>query len=389
MKKLALAVLIAFVAVAFLAMGPTNSFAQQQQKKIEKFGEDKRIAEWSKKKFETSTEKFNWRMSDPWAGLNYHDMVIHFADTVRACSGGRLEIKVFPTGAIVPAMEIFEATSKGTLDAFHSWPGYWKGRNEAFVAYASVPFGLDNEGYNIWYYERGGKEMFDELYGRFNMKPFFCGNTGNEIGMHSNKRATKLTDFKGMKVRTVGWYMDILTKMGVSVTPLPGAEVYLALERGVVDAAEFSTPGANISTGFHEITKYAIMPGIHQTSCQFDVAINMDKWKALPEDLKIIVETAAKETQLWANAWAENMNIEAIKIMKAKTEFVKLDDATIVDFAKASFDYLNELSAKNPDVKKVLDSQENFKQEFAEWRDLRGRLAPWPQADILKGRLTQ
>jgi len=389
MKKLALAVLVVFVAVAFVAMGPTNSFAQQQKQKIEKFGEDKRIQEWSKKKFETSNKTFNWRMSDPWGGLNFHDMAIHFADTVRACSGGRLNIKVFPTGAIVPAMEIFEATSKGTLDAFHSWPGYWKGRNEAFCAYASVPFGLDNEGYNIWYYERGGKAMFDELYGRFGMVPFFCGNVGMEIGMHSNKRATKLDEFKGMKVRTVGWYMDILTKMGVSVTPLPGAEVYLALERGVVDAAEFSSPSANIPAGFHEITKFAIMPGVHQPSCQFDVVFNKKKWDELPEDLKIIVETAAKETQLWSNAWQENLNIEAIKIMEKTTEFVKMDDAAIVAFAKASFEYLDDLASKNPDVKKVLDSQENFKQEYAKWRDLRGRVAPWPKADVLKGRLTQ
>jgi TRAP-type mannitol/chloroaromatic compound transport system substrate-binding protein len=210
-----------------------------------------------------------------------------------------------------------------------------------------------------------------------------------EIGMHSNKRATKLEDFKGMKVRTVGWYMDILTKMGVSVTPLPGAEVYLALERGVVDAAEFSSPSANIPAGFHEITKFAIMPGVHQPSCQFDVVFNKKKWDELPEDLKIIVETAAKETQLWAWAWQENLNIGALKLMAAKTEFVKMDDATIVEFAKTSFAYLDELAAKNPDVKKVLDSQELFKQEFAQWRDLRSRLAPWPKADVLKGKLSQ
>jgi TRAP-type mannitol/chloroaromatic compound transport system substrate-binding protein len=131
------------------------------------------------------------------------------------------------------------------------------------------------------------------------------------------------------------------------------------------------------------------MPGVHQPSCQFDVAINMDKWKALPEDLKIIVETAAKETQLWSNAWSENLNIEALKMISAKSEFVKMDDATIVDFAKASFQFLDDLKKKDPDVKKVLDSQEKFKDDFAAWRDLRGRLAPWPQADVLKGRLTQ
>jgi TRAP-type mannitol/chloroaromatic compound transport system substrate-binding protein len=389
MKKLALAILIAFVAVAFLAMGPTNSFAQVQQKKIEKFGEDKRSAEWAKKKWETSTKKFNWRMSDPWSALLFHDMAQHFCDSVKAVSGGRLDIKLFPTGAIVPAMEIFEATSKGTLDAFHSWPGYWKGRAEAFVAFASVPFGLDTEGYNIWYYERGGKAMFDELYGRFGMVPFFCGNVGQELGLHSNKRATSLADFKGMKVRTVGWYMDILTQMGVSVTPLPGPEIYLALERGVIDAVEFSSPATNVPAGYHEITKYVIEPGVHQPSCQFDVVFNKKKWDELPEDLKVIVEICAKETQLWAWAWQENLNIDALKLMGKTTQFVKMDDATIVEFAKVSFKYLDDLAAKDPDVKKVLDSQELFKKEFAQWRDLRGRLAPWPKEDVLKGRLTQ
>jgi TRAP-type mannitol/chloroaromatic compound transport system substrate-binding protein len=388
MKKFASVVGVLFIALAFVAAGSSGALAQQKAK-IQKFGEDMRIKEWANKKWETSTQKFNLRMSDPWGGLNFHDITMHFADSVRACSGGRLDIKVFPTGAIVPAMEIFEATSKGTLDAFHSWPGYWKGRNEAFVAYASVPFGLDVEGYNIWYYERGGKAMFDELYGKFGLVPFFCGNVGQELGLHSNKKAMKLDDFKGMKVRTVGWYMDILTKMGVSVTPLPGPEIYLALERGVIDACEFSSPAANIPSGFHEITKFVIEPGVHQPSCQFDVVFNKAKFDALPDDLKAIVEICAKETQLWAWAWQENLNIEALKLMGKSTEFVKMDDATIVEFAKTSFAYLDDLASKNPDVKKVLDSQELYKKEFAQWRDLRSRLAPWPKEDVLKGRLTQ
>ncbi len=388
MKKLGLAVLVIFVAAAFVAGAPFNSFAQQKQK-IEKFGEDKRIKEWANKKWETSNKKITMRMSDPWGGLNFHDISQHFADSVRAASGGRLDIKVFPTGAIVPAMEIFEATSKGTLDVFHSWPGYWKGRNEAFVAFASVPFGLDVEGYNIWYYERGGDQMLDELYGKFNLKPFFCGNVGQELGLHSNKRATKMEDFKGMKIRTPGWYMDILTLLGASVTPLPGSEIYLALERGVIDAAEFSTPAANVPSGFHEITKYVIEPGVHQPSCQFDVVFNMKRWQELPEDLKQIVEICAKETQLWAWAWQENLNIEALKIIGKSTEYVKMDDAAIVEFAKVTFKYLDDLAAKQPDVKKVLDSQELFKTEYAQWRDLRSRVAPWPREMVLKGRLLQ
>jgi TRAP-type mannitol/chloroaromatic compound transport system substrate-binding protein len=385
MKKLGLMMLVLAVAVAFA----TTGFAQMKKAKIEKFGEDKRALAWKDKKWTTSDKKFFWRISDPWGGLNFAEITKHFCDSVRANSGGRLDIKWFPTGAIVPAMEIFDATAKGTLDAFHSWPGYWKGRNEAFVAFASVPFGLDNEGYNIWYYERGGKEMFDELYGRYGLVPFFCGNVGQELGLHSNKRATKIADFKGMKIRTVGWYMDILTQLGASVTPLPGPEIYVALERGVIDACEFSTPAANIPSGFHEITKYVIEPGVHQPSCQFDVVINKKKWDELPDDLKAIVEICAKETQLWANAWQENLNIEALRIIGKSTEFVKMDDATIVDFARTSFKYLDDLSAKNSDVKKVLDSQEDFKKEFAFWREMRSKVAPWPKDMVLKGKLLQ
>lgn len=390
MKKVALFFLVLTVAFAFVTAGATDSFAQAKKKsKIEKFGEDKRAIEWKNKKYATSNKTYNWRISDPWGGLNFAEITKHFCDSVRACSGGRLNIKWFPTGAIVPAMEIFDATAKGTLDAFHSWPGYWKGRDEAFVAFASVPFGLDNEGYNIWYYERGGKQMFDELYGRFGLKPFFCANVGQELGLHSNKKATKMSDFKGMRIRTPGWYMDILTLLGASVTPLPGSEIYVALERGVIDACEFSSPAANIPAGFHEITKYVIEPGVHQPSCQFDVVFNKKKWDELPQDLKDIVEICAAETQLWANSWQENLNIEALKIMKKTTEFVKMDDATVVEFAKTTFKYLDDLSAKHPFTKKVLDSQEEFKKEFAFWREMRGGVAPWPRDMVLKGRLMQ
>ena len=248
MKRIALVLFTLIVAVAFCAATPMNSFAQQK-KKVEKFGEDQRAKEWKHKKWTTSDKKFTWRASDPWGGLLFHDWLIHFADSVRACSGGRLDIKVFQTGAIVPAMEIFDAVSKGTLDAAHSWPGYWKGRNEAFTAFASVPFGLDNEGYNIWYYERGGDKMFNDLYGRYGMVAFFCGNSGQELGIHSNVRATKMSELKGLKVRTVGWYQDILTRLGVNVTPLPGPEIYLALERGVIDGCEFSSPAVNYPQG--------------------------------------------------------------------------------------------------------------------------------------------
>jgi TRAP-type mannitol/chloroaromatic compound transport system substrate-binding protein len=385
MKKVGLGILAMMIAIALNSTG----LAQTTKAKIQRFGEDRRALAWKTKKWTTSDKKTTWRISDPWGGLNYAEITKHFCDTVRAASGGRLDIKWFPTGAIVPAMELFDTTAKGTLDAFHSWPGYWKGVNEAFIAYASVPFGLDVEGYNIWYYERGGKEMFDELYGRYGLVPFFCGNVGQGLGLLSNKRATVIEDFKGMRIATIGWYMDILTQLGASVIPLPGPEVYTALERGVVDACEFSTPAASIPSGLHEVSKYVIQPGVHRPSSQFDVVINKKRWDELPDDLKAIVEISAKETQLWAHAWQENLNMEALKIIGKNAEFVKMDDATIVEFAKTSFKYLEDLAAKHPDVKKVLDSQGEFKREFAFWREMRSGVAPWPKEMVLKGKLMQ
>ncbi len=391
MKRMALVLLALVIALAFTRVTVTSAFAEDKKpaKKITKFGEDERAKEWKGKRWTTSTKKFTWRASDPWGGLIFHDFLIHFADSVRAASGGRLNIKVFQTGAIVPAMEVFDAVSKGTLDCGHSWPGYWKGKNEAFVAFASVPFGLDVEGYNIWYYQRGGEKMLSDLYGRYNMVSFFCGNSGQELGIHSNKRATKMEDFKGMKIRTVGWYQDILNSLGANVTPLPGPEIYLALERGVIDGCEFSSPAINLPQGFYEITKYVIEPGVHQPSCQCDVFINKKKWDELPDDLKAIVKICAKETQLWAWAWVEGLNIEAIEKMGKKVEYVQMDDATIIEFAKKTKQYLDALSAKNPDVKKVLDSQDKFKKDFAPWRKIRGGVTPWPYDRFVKGELRQ
>ena len=364
----------------------------QAADKREKFGADKRH-EAVKKELRTikpSTETFKWKMVMPWSkGLLFYDMAQHFADSVMLASGGRLEIKVFSAGELVGAMESFDAVSKGSAEVGHDWPGYWMGKDQNFNSFASVPFGLDAEGYNIWLYERGGLEQMQELYGKYNLYVLPAGNGGQEMGFFSNKKATTMEDFKGMRVRTPGWYMDIMTKLGASVTPLPGGEIYLALERGVIDAAEFSTPAINYPMGFDEITKYVIEPGIHQPSVQCSVFFNKDAYDKLPADLKYIIDIAAKETQLWSTAWQENLNIEAIKLFKEKVEFVRMSDEAITSFAKVTKDYLDELKAKHPNVKVTLDSQEQFKKDFAEWREIRGGLAPWPIDDYINGKRLQ
>jgi TRAP-type mannitol/chloroaromatic compound transport system substrate-binding protein len=354
----------------------------------EKFGADTRHDQVAKLKVETGKEKHRWKMVLPWSkGLLFYDLALHFSDTVRLCSGGRLEIKVFSAGELVPAMEIFDAVAKGSFESGHDWPGYWQGKDQAFTAFASVPYGLDAELYNIWLYERGGLEMMQELYGRYGLFVLPGGNVGQELGLQSRKRAEKIPDFKGLKVRTAGWYMDILNQLGASAVATPGGEVYLSLQTGVLDAAEFSSPAVNWPMGFDEVTSYAIQPGVHQPSCQFAFFFNKQAYDKLEDDLKWILDTAAKETQLWSYSWINNLNSEAIRRFKEKIEIVRMDDEAIVEFAKTSHKYLEDLKAKNEFLKKVLDSQEDLKVDFADWRDSRRGVTPWPIEQVMNGRL--
>ncbi len=353
-----------------------------------KFGADKRIEEVKNLKVKTSTEKHRWKMVLPWSkGLLFYDMAVHFCDTVRLASGGRLDIKAFSAGELVPAMEIFDAVSKGSFDAGHDWPGYWKGKNEAFITVASVPYGLDAELYNIWLYERGGLEEMQALYAPYNLFALPGGQVGQEMGLNSSKRASTMEDFKGMKVRTWGWYLDILNELGASGVATPGGEVYLSLQTGVLDAAEFSSPAVNYPMGFDEVTQYIIQPGVHQPACQFAFFFNKDSYDKLGDDLKWILDTAAKETQLWSYSWINNLNAEAIRRFKEKSEIVMMDEKAIVDFAKTTQAYMEKVKARCPDCKRLLESQEALKKDFADWRSARAGVTPWPMDDVVKGKL--
>jgi TRAP-type mannitol/chloroaromatic compound transport system substrate-binding protein len=380
-------ILISLSIVLVVSLAANFAFSGEKR---EKFGVDSRAQVAKRVRFKPSTEKFRWKMVMPWSkGLLIYDIAAHFCDSVRLASAGRLDIKPFSAGELVPAMQTFDAVSQGSAQVGHDWPGYWKGKNEAFVAYSSVPFGLDGEGYNIWLYEKGGLEMMQELYGRYNLYVLPCGQCGQEMGLFSNKRASRMEEFKGLRVRTPGWYMDIMNNLGASVSPLPGGEIYLALERGVIDAAEFSSPAINYPMGFDEITKYVIQPGVHQPGVQFTVFFNKDAYAKLPEDLKWIVDIAARETQLWAYNWINGLNAEAIRRFKEKIEFVKMDPETMIQFRKTTKEYLDSLKAKFPDVKKALDSQEAFLKSYADWREARGGVAPWPYETYISGKILE
>ena len=380
------------ISTVLLVLTLCMSSAMAQEKKRGKFGEDPRHSIAKRVKFKPSDQQFQWKMVTPWStGLLFYDIAVHFCDSVRLASAGRLDIKPFPSGVgeIVPAFQVFDAVAKGSVQAGHDWPGYWKGHNEAFVAFGSVPFGLDAEGYNIWLYERGGLEMMQELYGRFNLIAFPGGQCGQEMGLLSNKPATKLEDYKDLTVRTVGWYMDILNQTGASSSPMPGGEVFTSLKTGLLDAAEFSSPAINYPMGLGETTKYALQPGAHQPGVQCAVFFNQDAWNELPEDLRWIVKLCAQETQLWSYNWINSLNPEAIRRFKEKIEILKMDKDTLIAFRKTTKAYIDGLKAKYPDVKKVIESQEAFIEDFADWREARSGVTPWPYETYISGKITE
>ncbi len=383
MKKALTIILTCLMAIFIIS---TISFAGKRAK----FGIDYRHKQAKRITFKTSTKTIRWKMVMPWSkGLLFYDVAVHFADSVRLASAGRLNIKPFSAGELVPAMQTFDAVSKGVAQVGHDWPGYWKGKNEAFVAFGSVPFGLDAEGYNIWLYEKGGLKMMQDLYGRYNLFALPGGQLGQEMGLFSNKKATKMEDFKGMRIRTVGWYMDIMNKLGASVSPLPGGEVYLALDRGVIDAAEFSSPAINYPMGFDDITKYAIEPGVHQPAVQCALFFNKDAYNKLPEDLKWIINICAKETQLWSYNWINGLNAEAIHRFEKRIKIIKMNKKTLIEFRKTTKKYIDSLEQKYPDVKKVMESQKAFTKEYADWRNARSGVAPWPYKTYIGGRTTE
>lgn len=334
--------------------------------------------------------KVEWKMVTTWSNsITFQRAAEHFAQVVKDLSNGEFIIKVYPDGAIVPAFQVFDAVRNNVAQMGHDWPGYWKGKDEAFVAFGSVPFGMNSLEYTIWL-EHEGMKLAEELYGKFGLVPLMGGNPGQEMGFFTKKPADDMGDLKGMKVRTVGWTADILKKLGINVSPLPGGEIYLALDRGVIDSAEFSTPYATYPLGFQEIAKNVMVPGWHQVSCQNMFIVNKKAWDSLTPQQKAILKIAARETQLWEIANSEYQNaVHVEKYIKNGVKFNRINDKTLKELRQTTKQYLDELKAKHPSVKKVLDSQENFIRLYSAWKNLKKGVSAYPYEEYMKGNMTE
>ena len=317
-------------------------------------------------------KRVRWNMASAYGSklTQLGTLGVRLSEEMEAVSGGSLRFKFFEPGALVPALEMFDAISAGSIDAGWSTPGYWTGKNEAFALFAAVPFGPRAGEYLGWYYHGGGKELFDELYAEYGIKAVMCGVIAPEASGWFRKEINSTEDLKGLKMRFFGLGAKVMEKMGVSTQLLAGGDIFPALERGSIDATEFSMPAIDLNLGFYQVAKHYYFPGWHQQSTSNEVLVNMDKWNALPEENQAMLEVACDQSLITMIADGEASQFEAmIANEKDGVKNMTWPDSVLDQLRGAWEEVLAEELASNPDVKKLWDSYTKFHEGYKVWGD--------------------
>ena len=284
-------------------------------------------------------------------------------------SNGRIKIQFYGAGELIPAAEGFDAVSTGTVEMNYANSYFWTGKVFAGQYFTAVPFGLNFQGMNGWMYDGGGIALWREIYDRFNLVPFLCGNTGVQMTGWFKKPIEKVEDFKGLKMRIPGLAGRVYQSLGVDVRLLPAGEIFPALERGVIDAAEFVGPYLDRQLGLQRAAKYYYTTGWHESSTASELIINKAKWESLPPDLKAIIENACAACNVISEAWCQKNNAEAMEdLIKNQGVIAQpLPDAVVAALREANTKILAEAVAKDPLTKRVADSYTSYMDKFKVW----------------------
>ena len=316
-------------------------------------------------------EVIKWRVPTVWTPaitLIHTDQ--YFVKLVNEMCKGELEMRLFGAGEIVNSFEVFSAVQTGTVAAGCDWPGYWAGKDSAFSVIAAMPAGLDLQTMTTWIFHGGGAAIADEIFGKFGMKYLFTGCLPPESGVRGAKAYKTINDFKGSKIRMSGLLQgQILKELGAAQVMLAGQEIYQALEKGVIDAAEYSTPDADWGLGFQEVTKIWNIPGWHQPASPVGIMINKKEWDKLPKTLQRKLEIAAQATYTYALSlfdWDSATYTQKFLDKGIKTS--RLDKTAIAQIQKASYEIIEKEAAKNPLFAKAAYSQFLTMQHEAPWR---------------------
>ena len=290
------------------------------------------------------------------------------AEDAKRMSGGDFDIKVFEPGALTGGYAYFDPVSQGAIDAAFGTSGANQGKNSAYAFLSTWPFGPAAPEFAAWMIHGGGIQLAEELYSSAGIKFILCGMIPPETSGWFRNEITSLDQLKGMKMRFFGIGAKVMQKFGVSTQQLAAADIYPALERGTIDATEFSMPAIDRSLGFYQIAKFNYFPGWHQQSTSNEVLVNMDKWNALPDNYKAMIETSCRAQVANMIADGEASQFEAMIANEKDGVQNKVWPKEILDeIRKAWEEVLADEIKANPDVKKVWDSYSAFHEKYKIW----------------------
>ncbi|MEY2658304.1 MAG: TRAP transporter substrate-binding protein [Betaproteobacteria bacterium] len=315
----------------------------------------------------------SFRFQSTWPAKDiFHEYANDFAKKVNDMAGGRLKIEVLPAGAVVPPFQLLDAVNKGTLDGGHGVLAYHYGKNTALALWGSGPaFGMDPNMVLSWHNYGGGKAILEEIYKSLNIDvvSHVYGPMPTQPLGWFKKPIAKVGDLKGLKYRTVGLAVDIFNELGVSVNPLPGGEIVPALDRGLIDAAEFNNASSDRVLGFPDVVKNCMLQSFHQSGEQFEILFNKTKYNALPTELKSIVEYSVQASSAEMSWKAIDRNSKDYEEMKKQgIKFYKTPDAILRAQLEAWDKVSEKKAAENPFFKRVMDSQRAYAQRAGQWQ---------------------
>lgn len=312
-----------------------------------------------------------WPKNAPGVGTGAENL----AKNIKEMSGGRLDIKVYAAGELVPALETFDTVSRGIAQMGHGASYYWKGKVFASQFFTTVPFGLNAQEFNAWISYGGGLALWEEIYAPFNVIPMVAGNAGVQMGGWFNKEIKSLEDFQGLKMRMPGLGGEVLKKVGATPVNLPVSDIFTALQTGTIDATEWVGPYNDLAFGLYKAAKYYYYPGWHEPGSSVEAIFNKDAFNALPNDLKAIVRSAVQQANLdMLNEFTARNNSALQTLVNEHNVVLKPFPADLLAaLKKASYETLEETAANDPESKKVFASLKQFMGSVGQWHDVSER----------------
>jgi TRAP-type mannitol/chloroaromatic compound transport system substrate-binding protein len=317
-----------------------------------------------------SMPELKWRCTTSWP--KSLDVPFSASETiskyVSEATDGKFQIQAFAGGEIVPALQAVDAVTNGTVEMCHTAGYYFIGKDPTFALYCSVPFGLNSRQQNAWFQDHGGQDMLNEFGKKFKLYGISGGNTGTQMGGWFRKEIKTVDDIKGLKMRIGGWAGKTMQKLGCVPQQIAGGDIYPALEKGTIDAAEWVGPYDDEKLGFYKVAPYYYYPGWWEGGTALHFYINTDKWAALPKAYQSLLTAAAGYCNMDVQAKYDSRNPQALKRLVAGGAKLRPFSPAIMDAAhKASIEVTKEVSAVNADYKKIWESQQAFRDDENLW----------------------